>query len=266
MDGRRDMKKTVLFLILLAGLNVGLVYAHTFDNTVIWLSEAGGGNITFIYDFEAATFTQSSNQIRFTQWVMNHNGTWAAIGFRNPDPNSTLIVARASADYLKLNCSVDADGTTFEIYAPRGEPETITGGNFTNWASNTQSVTMLYNGTIVLTWSDTEPTASDVTVSGVALEFSIPLFFQNVISLVFTVFYMMLQYRRDGLLWRCLMGILVFVCWYSTAQLTVFVFPAQGLATGLLYYGFALLAAVYTFIDVVALVQKAAEGEPDPWF
>lgn len=261
------MKKLLpLTCIILLALGVTGAYAHTFDSSVVWLSELGGGNITFLHDFEAATFTQSSNQIRFTIFEMNNNGTWAAIGFRNPDLNATLAVIRVGSDYIKLNCSTDASGTVYEVYTPRGEPDQIIGGNLTSWISQTQKITMLYNGTITLIWEDTEPTETDVTVTGVNLEFSLPLFFQNVISIVFTVFYMVLQYRDEALKWRCFMGLMVFICWYSTAELTYYVFPAQGLATGLLYYGFALLAMVYTALDFLKILQKAAEGDPDPWF
>ena len=150
------MYRKLLPVLILIGLSLVTVNAHNFDNSVIWTSDVAGGNITFAHDFTADTFTVTDNQIRFTNFEMNGNGSWSGIGFRNPDFNCTMNVTHVGTDYVKVNCIVDGDGTTYETYLPdAGLPERILGTNGFTWITPTLQLIKNVNGTITLEWTTT---------------------------------------------------------------------------------------------------------------
>lgn len=84
--------KRLLLLILIMGLGVTVVYAHDFSSETVFLSDVGGGNITFAYNCTFSTFTVAGNQARFTVFEMDSNGTWTRLGFRNPWANATMNI------------------------------------------------------------------------------------------------------------------------------------------------------------------------------
>ena len=65
------MKRLPLLVLLIAGLGVGVVSAGSFVKETVFLSDAGGGNITFAYDCTFNTMSIGANQRRFTDLEMN---------------------------------------------------------------------------------------------------------------------------------------------------------------------------------------------------
>ena len=146
------MKLLPLTLLIVVGLGLGMVYAHNFARETVFLSDVGGGNITFALDFTADTYTVAINQSRFTNLEMNLNGSWTSLGFRNPVNTSTLNVTHVGTRYVAFDALVFGP-TIYEAWLPDdGEPDHVAGAGGTAWADPTLDITMNNNGTVVLEW------------------------------------------------------------------------------------------------------------------
>lgn len=159
------MKYLPLITLMIVALGVGTVYAHTFDSSTVFLSDATGGQITFAQDFTAVTYTVADNQARFTVMVFNANGTFGSIGFRNPAAAATLQVTNIGRNYVAFDVTVAAP-TNFEVWLPGvGEPDVVTGGLISTWTSPSLTITANANDSIVLMW--TEDDISDTMTTGI---------------------------------------------------------------------------------------------------
>ena len=152
------MKKTLrsgLALILVLSLLIQIVAAVDYDKTTIFLSEVGGGDITFVEDISADSLTWVGNQIRFTNLTFDAFN-WGDIGFRAPSTSTTMDITITNATHISID-TTQASNTTFEVYL-----NTVTGPNVTGAASSSYSLpTLSYNmsgaGTVTLDWTSAPP-------------------------------------------------------------------------------------------------------------
>lgn len=137
-------------------LSIGFVYAQTtYERGTVFLSDVGGGNITFAQNITANTFSNAvGNQARFTNFTMLANGSWANIGFRNQNGNNTMNITGVDTRYVRFD-SVINNNTVLEFYSPDlGEPDFVTGGNGTVWIAPTLFITMNVSQTVILEWGE----------------------------------------------------------------------------------------------------------------
>lgn len=148
------MKKFIplLFLITIS-LGLGIVAAQTtYERGTAFLSDVGGGNITFAQNITATTFSNAvGNQARFTVIDMLANGTWAELGFRNNNGNNTVNITTLGEDWISFDAIIE-NNTIIEVYTPRGEPFIVTGGTGTAWVAPTVFITMNADDTVTLQW------------------------------------------------------------------------------------------------------------------
>ena len=154
------MKKLLpLLFILGVALGVGVVSAQTtYEVGTVFISEVGGGNITFAGNTTATLFSNAvGNQARFTTLHMLANGTWSRLGFGNDNSNNTMNITRLGTDYISFDAIIP-NNTILEVYLPdHGEPDTVTGGIADNWITPTLFITMTGDDTITLEWTGETP-------------------------------------------------------------------------------------------------------------
>ena len=130
VGGVKLRKLFPLLFLITVGLGVGVIYAQTtYEAGTVFISEVGGGNITFAGNISATLFSNAvGNQARFTSINMLANGTWSRLGFGNDNGFNEMNVTNLGTDYIQIDMIVE-NNTLIEVYLPDdGEPDTVTGG------------------------------------------------------------------------------------------------------------------------------------------
>ena len=130
------------------------VLAIDFDNTVIFYSETGGGEITFSYDIDADSLTWVNDQIRFTNLTFA-GSYWGDIGFSAPNTSVTMNVDLINASHILIS-TTQTENTTYKVWLPDEYEPNFSGGD-SYWVSEVLTYSMVANGTVTIDWLATPP-------------------------------------------------------------------------------------------------------------
>ena len=144
---RKDLLIPLGILMLIA---IPVVYGVTIGKGVVFLSEIGGGNVTFGWQFTTDSITWSSNQVRFSGF--NYTSEWANLGFRAPT-NGHLNITQVNNTFITLDTDLRPGPTDFEVYVGgKGTPTTVTNVAAWNFVVDTVFFTSNANSTVIMHW------------------------------------------------------------------------------------------------------------------
>ena len=144
-------RKIWVLLIIIAGF-MFMPHAAAIDveKGVVFLSEVGGGNITFGANVTTTGITWVGDQVRIADLVYD-GSAWGDIGFRAPTTSTTMNITHIDETHIVID-TTQASATTYEVYLNTAEAPNVTGATSSNYASPTLSYNMAAAGTVTLDW------------------------------------------------------------------------------------------------------------------
>ncbi len=127
-------------------------YAIDFGQGTVFLSEAGGGNITFAADISADNVTWASNRVIFANFTYDTYWWNYSFGIRSPNTSLAFNITDVNATHIVIDIT-QSSNTTYEVYLPSvTQPNSVIGVISDNYIASVQYFTMGGNGTVIISW------------------------------------------------------------------------------------------------------------------
>ena len=150
--------KPTLAVILILALTVPMVLGVFMPSGTVFISEVGGGSISFSQNVNFDMLTWANNRTMFYNISFNGNTEWSVIGFRAPIGATSLQITQLNQTNVVMETG--AGVVQYEVYLGAITPPTVTGADSSNFAAGVLYFNTTGAETVILDWTPPQPSVT----------------------------------------------------------------------------------------------------------